>query len=190
MSAANPVLALVLFAVGASLLWGGWNQWNRLRRVQRLAVRSWQYADTAFSYRREMLPRLLIAVRTAGVPETEAGYRALWEISQAAKVAEAGGNRNLLMDAEQKISRHLFYLLEACEKSRGGGLQEDVLAALCDEARDREQHINAVREGWNDAAYAIRVYRHTFPTFLLARVLFPYDLPLFVGTNDAPPTNV
>ena len=180
----NPVLALVLFAIGASILWNGWSQWNRLRRAQKIVVRAWQYADTAFGYRREMLPRLLVAVRAAGVPGAEADYHILWEMSGAAKAAEASGSRRLMMDAEQKISLHLHYLLEACERVRRNGLP-DTLAALCDEARDRELHIGAVREGWNDAAYAVRVYRRTFPTLLLAHVLFPHDLPLFVGQLES-----
>ena len=178
---ANPVLALVLFALGGSLLWSGWSQWNRLRRVQKIVVRAWQYAETAFGYRREMLPRLLLAVHAARVPGTEGDFNLLWQMAHLPPVdVETNRSRRLAMETEQKISVHLHYLLEACERARNFG-PPDSLAALCDEARDREQHISVVREGWNDAAYAVRVYRRTFPAFLLANVLFPHDLPLFVG---------
>ncbi len=184
---ANPVLALVLFAVGVSLLWSVWSQWNRLRRVQKIVVRAWQYADGAFTSRRGFLPRLLQSVAVARVPGAENPYRALWGIVQAASVRETdhGLPRSLVLDSEQQISLHVFHLLSACD--RMPRLPES-LAALCDEARDREEHINSVRENWNDAAYAVRVYRRTFPTFLLARVLFPYDLPLFTIPSGHEPS--
>ena len=156
---------------------------NRLRRIQKIVLRAWQYAETAFGYRREMLPRLLVSINNARVPGAERDLSLLWQMSQLPPAAvETGGSRRLAMETEQKISLHLFYLLEACEKARNFG-PPDALAALCDEARDREQHISAVREGWNDAAYAVRVYRRTFPAFLLANVLFPHDLPLFIGAE-------
>jgi LemA protein len=145
-----------LLAVAAVL---AFSSFRGLAALQQRVERAWEDLDGHLRQRCDLVPRMVDAGQSSGLPDL------LPEVAAARRAALEARSIPDRYEAEERLTeavRRLFPLVAA------GG----TLASVEQELTAAEQGITAARQAYNEQVMALNVRRHRFPWRLLA-VRFP-----------------
>ena len=172
--------AIVLMLVGLFLLWIA-SAFSRLLVLRRRTITAWQRVDAELQRRHDLIPNLMLAVKSVMEVEPDAFVRLIEARNQTMM---AGGVARKAIE-EGRLSQAMQAFLAAAEEHPA--MQSDArIRELLTALRAVEYRLVAVAQAYNIHATALNDAQETCPTDVLAGTLHFHPAVLFDVSGDAP----